>query len=126
MTNFTVLSVTTIVVLTLLFFKDFVQGYLVFIYEHLFVFLVFNIIEFALMGLDKFLALQQYYRISEICLLFFGCLGPFGGWTGIVIFHHKISSRKLWFQFLMVIGTALHFYFVKKSPDFPTDKGQEI
>ena len=83
--------------------------YLVFIQEHL---VVFNIIEFVLMGLDKSLALLQQYRIPEICLLFFGFLGPFGGWTGMVIFNHKISSGKLYFQILMLCCTALHFYLV--------------
>ena len=88
---------------------DMIENYLGFIQEHPRVFLVFNIIAFVLMGSDKSRARQQQFRISEICLLIFGFLGPLGVWTGMVIFNHK--TRKLWFQFLMFGCTALNFCF---------------
>ena len=54
-----------------------------------------NVIAFAMMGIDKFLAKKEMYRISEKALLlsaFFG--GSFGALTGMYAFRHKTLKKK--------------------------------
>ena len=56
---------------------------------------VINLIAFAMMGIDKFLAKKEMYRISEKALLlsaFFG--GSFGSLSGMYVFRHKTQKKK--------------------------------
>ena len=72
----------------------------------LILYLVFNIIAFALFGIDKKRAVQEEYRISERMLLTVAFFGPIGAYVGMRIFRHKI--RKPLFSILVPVFILLH------------------
>ena len=56
---------------------------------------VWNIVVFAVYGIDKLKAMRGKWRISEICLFVFAALGGgVGGALGMMIFRHKIRKRR--------------------------------
>lgn len=62
-----------------------------------------NIIEFLLLGIDKFLAIRKTRRISEK-MFFIICLigGSFGGINGMIFFRHKINKKKFYLFFPVI------------------------
>ena len=82
--------------------------------------LVWNMITFSMMGIDKWKAKHNRRRISEkslltVCFL----MGAIGGGAGMLTFHHK--TRKLKFQILVPIALVLNLvvitaivYFIMK------------
>ncbi|MBA2796046.1 DUF1294 domain-containing protein [Streptococcus porcinus] len=70
------------------------------------VLLLWNLIVFAVYGIDKGRAMKGRWRISESTLigmtLFFGGLGA---WLAAKIFHHK--TQKWYFQVIWGIGIAI-------------------
>lgn len=71
---------------------------------------VINLIAFALMGLDKWKARRDAWRIPEKTLFLAALLGgALGGTVGMHLFHHK--TRHWYFRFgfplLLVLQTAL-------------------
>ena len=81
--------------------------------KHLFItWIIWNLIVFFMMGIDKWKAKRQKRRISEKTLLLSClCMGAIGGGTGMLVFHHKTRKRK--FQILvpltLVINAAVLF-----------------
>ena len=68
-----------------------------------------NILSFVIYGLDKYLAKNKLYRVSEYSLLvlsFFG--GSIGSILGMNIFHHK--TKKISFWILNIIFLIIWIY----------------
>ena len=60
-------------------------------------FIIINIISFFLYGIDKYLAIKNYYRVSEYTLFVFAFFGgSVGSILGMIMFHHKIKKRRFW------------------------------
>ena len=56
-----------------------------------------NILAFFIYGLDKYLAKNKQYRVSEYSLLVLSCFGgAFGGILGMRVFHHKTKKALFW------------------------------
>jgi len=53
------------------------------------IYLLINLVVFAMYGWDKRNAMKGEHRISEARLLTAALLGPFGAWTGMRLFRHK-------------------------------------
>lgn len=69
-------------------------------------FLVVNILAFLLMGLDKWRAVRDAWRIPEFQLFLFPLLGGApGGLLGMLVFRHK--TRKPLFRYGFLLLTAL-------------------
>ena len=68
-----------------------------------------NIFSFILMGIDKYKAIKNNYRISENTLLLISILGGgIGSLLGMILFHHK--TKKLKFQILVPISILINIY----------------
>ena len=71
-----------------------------------------NILSFILMGIDKYKAIKNKYRISENTLLLISILGGgIGSLLGMILFHHK--TKKLKFQILVPISILINIYLYK-------------
>ena len=72
---------------------------------------IINIIEFIIMGIDKFLAIKHKYRIPEFTLLFLSLIGgSIGAVLGMLIFRHK--TKKLKFKILFPLFLLIHIYIL--------------
>lgn len=76
-----------------------------------------SIIDFVLMGRDKWQAVRHNWRIPEATLLGFArCFGAIGGYLGMKIFHHKTRHKRfaIGMPVMMVLQIALiAIYFAK-------------
>lgn len=71
------------------------------------IWIVWNLITFFIMGIDKWKAKHDRRRISEKTLLITCFLmGAIGGAAGMLTFHHK--TRKLKFQILVPIALVMN------------------
>lgn len=81
------------------------------------IFIIWNIVVFALYGIDKFRAINGKWRISEKTLLISAFLmGGVGAFLGMQCFRHK--TRHTIFVFGVPIAILLNFaviYFVRKG-----------
>ena len=59
---------------------------------------IINGIALTIFGIDKWTSKKSSWRIPESKLLFIAVLGPFGAYTGMLLFRHK--TRKI--KFLLV------------------------
>lgn len=79
-------------------------------------FLTLNILAFAVMGYDKYLAKNQKRRIPEKTLLGFVMIGgTIGSGLGMLMFRHKTAKRRYLWKFWLVVVVQLltgWFYFV--------------
>ena len=65
---------------------------------------VINLIAFALMGLDKWKARRDAWRIPEKTLFLAALLGgALGGTVGMHLFHHKTRHRYFRFGFPVLL-----------------------
>ncbi len=72
-----------------------------------------NIFLFSLMGIDKYKAIKQKWRISEEQLLTLCFLGGFLGLgLGMKIFRHKIRKSK--FHIVLAFSTIIHIFLIYK------------
>lgn len=72
-----------------------------------------NCFAFLIYGIDKWLAIAQKRRISELFLLstaFVG--GTLGAVLGMFIFRHKVSKTSFLVKFLFVVGIQIGLYFL--------------
>lgn len=68
---------------------------------------LWNVITFAMMGIDKYKAVRDKRRISEQTLLTAAFLfGSIGSILGALVFHHK--TRKIKFQILFPISLFIN------------------
>ena len=59
--------------------------------------IIINIFTFIIYGVDKFLAVKHYYRISEKLLYLFSILGgALGALLGMFFFRHKTLKLKFY------------------------------
>lgn len=83
------------------------------------VYLIWNLVNFSLMGIDKFKAKHDLWRIPESTLL--GCaflMGAVGSIIGSRFFHHKTQKKK--FQiglpaallFNIAAAAAVRYFFL--------------
>lgn len=72
----------------------------------LYIYITLNLVAFGLMGVDKFRAVHQGFRIPENLLLLFGLLGAVGAVCGALIFHHK--TAKIRFRIFFSLELILH------------------
>lgn len=74
-----------------------------------------NLFSFVLMGVDKYKAKRNHWRISEqtlmLCALFGG---SFGVLFGMTIFHHKTKKKKfvVGVPIILLLQCILLFYLV--------------
>ena len=78
------------------------------------IYLVFiNVITFIFYGIDKFLAIKKWYRISEFILLLFGLLGGIlGSLLAMLFFRHK--TRKIKFKLYLFSYFVIWCYILMK------------
>lgn len=72
--------------------------------------LIINLIEFILMGIDKYLAIKKLYRIPEFTLLFMSAIGgSIGGILGMITFRHKTKKIKfiILIPLFLIINTII-------------------
>ena len=76
----------------------------------LLVFLVIvNIFSLLFFGVDKLKSKRRGWRIPELRLLLVAFFGPFGAYTGMLLFKHK--TRKV--KFLLVpVFLFIHLYLI--------------
>ena len=75
--------------------------------------LLMSIIGFLLMGIDKFFAKKDMYRIPERTLILFAVLGSaIGSFMGMLLFRHKTRKAKFFITLPLfaVIYAALSVY----------------
>lgn len=71
-----------------------------------------NIISFCLYGIDKFLAVKKFWRISEKCLLLFSIFGGvIGSVLAMLIFHHKTKKIKFKVNYVILV---VFIYIIKR------------
>lgn len=81
-------------------------------------FIIVNIIEFALMGIDKWKARKGAFRIPESTLFIIAIIGgSIGSIAGMYLFHHK--TRHWYFVYgmptILLLQLAIVF-FLARSP----------
>ena len=73
--------------------------------------IIINIISFILYGLDKYFAIKNKYRISEISLFIVSLIGGcFMGIISMKLFHHK--TRKISFWIVNILSFFLWIYII--------------
>jgi uncharacterized membrane protein YsdA (DUF1294 family) len=61
----------------------------------LYLLIIINIVAFLVYGIDKWMAKQGYWRISEATLLILAVIGgSIGALLGMEIWHHKTMHKK--------------------------------
>ena len=81
--------------------------------ENLFyLFLILNIVTFAVAGYDKYQAVNNKYRIPEKTLFTLAvCGGSVGLGLAMLIFRHKISKTSFIVKFAVIIISQLALVF---------------
>ena len=72
---------------------------------------IINILEFLLMGYDKYKSIKNKWRIPEKTLFLIACLGgSLGGILGMIFFHHKTKkiSFKILFPLFLLINIIIY------------------
>ena len=70
-----------------------------------------NIVSFILMGIDKYKAIKNNWRISENTLIGISLIGgSIGTLLGMIIFHHK--TRKKRFLIGIPLCLIINIYFL--------------
>lgn len=81
--------------------------------EKLFVyFLIVNLVAFAVAGYDKYLAVNNKFRISEKTLFTIAfCGGSVGLLLAMIIFRHKSSKTSFILKFAVIVMVQLALFF---------------
>ena len=76
-----------------------------------------NVFTFSLMGVDKNLARNRQWRVSE-CALFLGSLlgGSAGTWLGMYLFRHKTRKKRfvIGIPVILLIQSAILLWLLLK------------
>lgn len=73
--------------------------------------LLINLFSFIIYGIDKFLSIKKWYRISEFILLCFGFIGGvIGSVLGMCLFRHK--TKKIKFKIYLFIFSVVWLILV--------------
>lgn len=62
----------------------------------LIIYLIINVVVFAMYGIDKFKAIKNRWRIPETTLISAALFGVIGAIAGMLVFHHKIRKPKFY------------------------------
>ena len=88
-----------------------------------FIFFVINLIAFASIGYDKFLAKNQKRRISERTLLSFVFLGgTIGSGIAMFIFRHKTAKKSYLWKFWLLVTLQIGLLYLVYYFGFLSDK----
>lgn len=76
--------------------------------------LIINIISFCLIGIDKYFAKNNMYRISEKTLVIVSLLlGGIGSFIGMYFFRHKTKHKKFIIGIpIIILLNIFTFYFI--------------
>ena len=77
--------------------------------------IIINAFTFIIYGVDKFLAVKHYYRISEKLLYLFSILGgTIGALLGMFFFRHKTLKFKFYLvNIIFLVGWVMVITFKK-------------
>ena len=79
--------------------------------------IIINILTFLLMGIDKFFAIKNHWRISEKTLLLSAILGGgIGSFLGMITSRHK--TKKILFKIIIPLSIPINiitYYFIIKN-----------
>jgi len=78
-------------------------------------YLIINIIAFLFMALDKYFAVRQKWRISEMTLVLISVFGgSIGSLIGMIVWRHKINKPKFRFGIpvIILIQTGAAFWLL--------------
>ena len=75
-------------------------------------FLIVNIVVFAMYGVDKWKAIHHKWRIPEATLIGAAVFGVVGALLGMIVFHHKIRKPKFYISvpLIMILEVASVVY----------------
>ena len=75
-------------------------------------FLIVNLVVFAMYGIDKWKAIHHKWRIPEATLIGVAFFGVVGALLGMIVFHHKIRKPKFYISvpFIMILEVASVVY----------------
>ncbi|MHC0444421.1 DUF1294 domain-containing protein [Flavobacterium sp. 3-218] len=77
-------------------------------------FLIINVLEFIIVGYDKFLARKQKRRIPENTLFFLALIGgTIGLLTAMLIFRHKTAKTSFIVKFVGIILIQIVLIYLK-------------
>lgn len=69
----------------------------------LLVYLIINLVVFAMYGIDKWKAVHDKWRIPENTLISGALFGVVGAILGMVVFHHKIRKPKFYITVPLIL-----------------------
>jgi uncharacterized membrane protein YsdA (DUF1294 family) len=76
---------------------------------------IVNVASLVIFGVDKLKSIRGGWRIPEMKLLLVALCGPFGAYTGILLFRHKTRKIKFFvvpiFMFIQ-IGLIAYFHLI--------------
>ena len=75
-------------------------------------FLIVNLVVFAMYGIDKWKAIHHKWRIPEATLIGVAFFGVVGALLGMIVFHHKIRKPKFYISvpLIMILEVASVIY----------------
>ncbi len=79
-----------------------------------------SILSFLLMGIDKYKARREKWRISEKTLLLSALLGgSIGTLLGMLLFHHKTRKPRFFLGVpaILILQILLYFYMIKNTSE---------
>ena len=76
------------------------------------IFLIVNLVVFAMYGIDKWKAIHHKWRIPEATLIGAAFFGVVGALFGMIVFHHKIRKPKFYISvpLIMILEVASVIY----------------
>lgn len=82
----------------------------------LYLLIIINIVAFLVYGIDKWMAKQGYWRISEATLLILAVIGgSIGALLGMEIWHHKTMQEiQIWSAVHLVSPDSPHLFVESK------------
>ena len=79
-------------------------------------FLIVNLVVFAMYGIDKWKAIHHKWRIPEATLIGVAFFGVVGALLGMIVFHHKKRKPKFYISvpLIMILEVASVIYIEYK------------
>ena len=79
------------------------------------IFLIVNLVVFAMYGIDKWKAIHHKWRIPEATLIGAAFFGVVGALFGMIVFHHKVRKPKFYISvpLIMILEVASVIYVLR-------------